>query len=139
MENVLISNERPEEIKSLVVFVRDNHLNDYTTLSEMRDKIEDQYAAEFSNLGVLDKKNLMRKLERFSFYTMQEEGMDHSMMNTLSRFRDEVLRVIKNGMEDETTYQLKRQVSPPLEAFTDVGHNKLNLKPTGRGFGLSFE
>lgn len=139
MENILISKERPEEIKSLVDFVTLNHLNDYTTLSEMRNKIKSQYSAEFSDLENPAKEDFMRKLEDFSFYTLDVKEADRSMMNTLSRFRDEVLIFIKKGFDNKTSYQLKRQISPPLEAYNNVGHNKLNLKPTGRGFGLTFE
>lgn len=139
MENFLISRETPQEIESLVGFVKNNHLDDYTTLSEMRDKIEGQYVSDILNLEITDKRDYMRKLEGYSFYALERQDIDHTMMNTLSRFRDEVLMVIKRSLGEKTSYQLKRQVSPPLEAFNDVGHNKLNLKPTGKGFGLSFE
>jgi|SRR6218665_1774868 len=130
------------EIQELYKFALENNFDEFTTLSQIRNKLrEKQFHPSFNNFEEYSK-----KLNEFAFfdekhYILKDTSYDiYDISNLLKQIKEEVLYYINpNTPKHFSGYILERQVSPPLEAFERVGNNKLNIKPSGRDYGLLFE
>lgn len=142
IESVALQKSVSLEIQELYKFAIENNFNEFTTLSDIRKKLKeknfnpsftsfDEYSKTLNNFSYFDKKNYIIKDASYDTYDIS---------NLLKQIKEEVLYYIDpKTPKNFSGYILERQVSPPLEAFERVGNNKLNIKPSGRDYGLLFE
>ena len=137
-----------KEIKNIFKIVKERNFDDFTPLSKMREEINFNLKDNISSLSERERIKYVNILKDYDFFAKENyelpEGEDktdlYDLMNTLTRFRNQILifiDLIYN--ENRESYQLERLVSPPLEAYEYVGHNKTNIEPSTRSFGLLFE
>ena len=129
------------DIKLIYNFAKKNKLDEYSSVSEIREKIRND--EELRHLS--SRNSHIIKLNNFSFfdqnnvkYKKTEDVYD--ILSLLTLIKNEIITYLNNKKTDFSKQNiLRRRVSPPLEAFKSVGHNNLDIKPTGRDYGLLFE
>lgn len=141
MELVNLNDSVDKDIKFIYTFAKNNGLDEYSSVSEIREKIRNDKRLR----SISSKKSYINKLNSFSFfdqnnvyYKKTEDIFD--VLSMLTLIKNEIITYLKNKKVDFSNQTiLKRRTSPPLEAFRSVGHNNLDIKPTGRDYGLLFE
>lgn len=145
MENVATLRKADNEISNLFSFVLEKKYNEFTTLSQMREDIKNDF---FNTLNLPTNEGRLayaKKIKNYNFYQKTNYGVSkdeniYDLMNNLSNFRDELVNYIEiNFNKNNTIQKLVRSVSPPSEAYDFVGLSKLKITPTGREYGLLFE
>jgi len=121
----------PEGVKDFFNFVIENNIDEYHTLSEIRGKLEGQ------SFDIIELKN-------FSFYDINNFDCEHNQemftfICTLARSKEEYHLMLYPEKDLSKFGKLERQVSPPLEAYKYIPHNKMDIKDSGRSYGLLFE
>ena len=145
MENVATLRNADIEISNLFRFVLEKNYNEFTTLSQMREGIKNDFFNTLSTLTNEEKLAYAKKIKNFNFYqkTNYEVSKDeniYDLMNNLSNFRDELVNFIEiNFNSNRTIQKLVRSVSPPSEAYDFVGLSKLKITPSGKEYALLFE
>lgn len=133
---IKLTNDAPEQIRQIFDLAIQNEITEYTTKSEMK-KIGKVFI-EKKIINISD-------LQQFSFYDIDnfkesEKNVNlFTLMCTCARFRDEILIILKVKMGKIKPIKLVRQISPPLEAYKYIPYNKMDIKPSGRSYGLTFE
>ncbi|PPZ90524.1 hypothetical protein C3729_12975 [Cloacibacterium normanense] len=141
IELVDLNDSVDKDIKFIYTFAKTNGLDEYSSVSEIREKIRNDKKLN----SIPSKKSYINKLNRFSFfdpsnvkYKKSEDAYD--ILSLLTLIKNEIITYLNNKKTDFSKQNiLRRRVSPPLEAFKSVGHNNLDIKPTGRDYGLLFE
>jgi len=118
------------DIQEFYNFVLENEITEYWTLRNIREVIKGN---NFNK----------EELEQFSFFDLNNFSEDtdknedlYRLIITLARTKDEYIGYEKI---DKNLGKLVRQVSPPLEAYKYIPHNKMDIKDSGRSYGLLFE
>jgi len=141
IQSIKFKDSVPSEIKNLYNFALENNFDEFTTLSMIRKKLKENFKVEIDNYATYS-----RILNDFSFFNKDNYMVDDSfediydVSNLLNQIKEEVLYFTNpESSKVFNGYILKRQINPPLEAFEPVGHNKLNIKPSGRDSALLYE
>lgn len=118
------------DIQEFYNFVIQNEITEYWTLRNIREIIQGN---NFNK----------EELKQFSFFDLNNFSEDtdknedlYRLIATLARTKDEYIGYEKI---DKNIGKLTRQVSPPLEAYKYIPHNKTDIKDSGRSYGLLFE
>lgn len=133
---IKLVDDAPEQIRRIFDLAIKGKITEYTTLSEMR-RIGKTFIKEYSVKA--------SDLKGFSFYEINNfKGSEKdvklfTLMCTCARFRDEILVIFRDKGGKPKPIKLIRQVSPPLEAYKYIPFNKMDIKPSGRSYGLTFE
>lgn len=141
IELVNLKDSVDKDIKFIYNFAKKYRLDEYSSVSEIREKIRNDN--ELKSLKA--KKSYIDRLNKFSFFDLKNSTYKKSeeifdTLSLLTLIKNEIITYLKNKKTDFSEQNiLKRRVSPPLEAFQSVGHNNLDIKPTGRDYGLLFE
>lgn len=117
------------EIKNLYDFALKNNFDEFTTLSEIRKKLKENFDAKVENYD--EYKNIVSRFRPFDKknYILENDAMDiYDVSNLLKQIIDEVLYFVDPNKKVSEGYILKRQVNPPLEAFEKVGHHSYAKK-----------
>ncbi|MFA6073636.1 MAG: hypothetical protein WC758_05975 [Candidatus Woesearchaeota archaeon] len=133
-------------VDDLFFFVQKNNINDDTSSPGIRDYIKQKYHKKLLKYTESELETYIESIKHINLYDSTNYECKksvnlYSFMNSLSRFRDELLIYIDVQIkkEDLSKYKLERLISPPLEAYEYIGHTKTNIKSSGRDFGLLFE
>jgi hypothetical protein len=132
----------PEEVYAFFKFLVENKTKHRT--SELMAEafiVNSQIEKELST----KKQHFIDVIKDFSFYTEENYSFDvddrstlHLLMRFLNETKNEIIRLLYKEKK-QTSGILKRLVSPPVGAYDYSGHNKLDIKPSGKGHGLLFE
>lgn len=143
--NFKVSKENPEAIRDLLQFISEEQIAN-SKVSVIKTKAGEyisEYLSELDN----DKRNeVKQQIQFFSFYDLDNIEYEFSnekqlfkIIETLSKFKEELLNRLTEKTQAIDFGKLERNVSPPLEAYEYIGNNKLDIKPSGRSYGLLFE
>lgn len=138
IKNLKFKWDQQEVIKNIYDFLLENKLDEYTTLSMLRkalqtnftlpDKNKEIYVNLLSDFNAFDKKNYIIKKEYWEYDLYDTFNLLHQSKLELLYILDETKPKVFEG------YILKRRINPPLEAFELVGHNQLDIRPSGKQF-----
>ncbi len=116
----------------IINFVKTNNLDEFTTLSQIRNQLREEF-------GGIEYRKLLKIKDGLYNHKYNVKDYEYDMWNNLVNTRRELLFLIDCEFNPECTpsteYILERQVSPPIEALFP----KDNFKPSGRDYGLLFE
>lgn len=141
--NITLSENKPQEIISLFNFFMGNIFNQTPKKVNFKAKAK----IFFNNKNESEKAKIKDELKALSFYDVnnysvklqQSEDEIFELMQSLSKFREELLNDL-NVQEVKINFEpIERKVSPSLEAYEYVGMNKLDITPSDRSYGLLFE
>jgi hypothetical protein len=135
------------DVKKMFDFVIRKNYDEFVSLPELRKDVSFYLT---KNLNSLNKKNIQQieqftiHLKAFNFFDRSNyeafDRIDYTTMNILSNFKDELINQIEyTYLDTNKERKLERLVSPPLEAYEFVGHNKINITSSKESFGLLFE
>lgn len=134
------------DIKFILDFAKQNSIDEYSSVSDIREMIRQCSFLKFKDKG--RKEIFIENTEGFNFFNKDNYynlpnyiiTSYYDLFSTLMLILMEVLNFLKTeGKDFRNENILRRRVSPPLEAFKKVNHNNLDIKPTGRDYGLLFE
>jgi len=135
----------PKIIHEISGFVMANNLNNFSSLAKCR-MLGYKLIKKTKCLGKNNWGEQRKIIAEFSYWDdnnyPENEVPNNDLKASLSNFRDEFLIVIDHEYDksiDWKKYRLVRQVSPPLSAYKYEAFCKLDIKATGRDYGLLFE
>lgn len=149
MENVAISSSAPAEVRDVFDYVLTlSKLDENSKVKDIRSEVAHFLQERPAIIGSPEcKQNLMQQVYHFSFYDLNNFAKEtekgevlFKKMVILSRFKDELIKRLSDQKKNTIDFgKLERKVSPPLEAYTYTGNNKIDISPSNRSYGLLFE
>ncbi|MFA6073635.1 MAG: hypothetical protein WC758_05970 [Candidatus Woesearchaeota archaeon] len=145
-DDITLKNSINELVDELFSFVKNNNINDDTSLPKMREYIKENYHEKLLSYSESELEIFIEKIKHENFYNdalynCKTPSNLYSFMNSLDSFRCEMIYYIEGRIskKERPHHKLVRMISPPIEAYEYIGHSKIDIKPTGRDFGLLFE
>lgn len=142
-----LKNNKNYIMRKMFDYILEKKLVDTFDLNKIKSEANDFYNKFYASKSKETKKELILEIEKFSIYdTSNYEGFDSKTISgliiVLSIFKPEFVRKLALNTNNKRYMdfgELKRKVSPPIEAYEYVGNNKLDITPTHRSYGLLFE
>lgn len=120
-------------------FIFRNQFTDFTMLADLRKSLKEELFEEFKRLEYKELLIIQTAIEKHN-YKVKNYGYD--MWNLIHNSKQELIMLIKYDLNPNwkpEKYMLIRQISPPLEAYVPIPFNKMDIRPSGRDYGLLFE
>lgn len=144
-DKIKITNSCPQEVKEVYEFIINHDLHKYVDDFTIDDLIKKK--SIFSSITKTQAINLVRFFDNNNFNKENFECEDETILNNFKStffnvkylillYLDEKFTL--NKFNYESDFVLTLPVSPPAIAYKKVGNNNLDIKPSGRDYGLLF-
>ncbi|REE24714.1 hypothetical protein DFQ09_10318 [Winogradskyella pacifica] len=131
--------------KAIFDYIIEKELVNNFDLISIKNSAKDFYEDFYASKDRSVKKQIVSQIEKFSLYDMSnyeayQASVIPGLIMAISIFKPALVRELTS--RDNKRYMhfgdLKREVSPPIEAYEYVGNNKLDITPTHKSYGLLF-
>lgn len=142
MENVAILKPNvSKEISNLFNLISNKSFDKYVYRFEFKKIITEEFLKTLKGTSKPYKKELFELIQNFDAYNSDNYiNFDFMSAELFDFFLKDVSDFINiNYLKNVQSYKLERLANPPSEVYDYVGFSKLEIKPTGRDYGLLFE
>ncbi len=144
MDKINLTNSCPSEVKKVYDFISSNQLYEYIDEVDVFKALDKSF---FSSISEEEAYNYYKFFDNFVFkydhFTFEEDYTKGYFRSSFLRIKDNILAYLENKFDFKTEklyqdFDSNLPASPPSEAYRKVGNNNLNIKPSGRDYGLLF-